>query len=247
MEFYSVAFTLPKKPELEFEIRPVTSENYTEAAKSFAETYATSNPLLLYFGISAQQYFDGVSLSLAKECAENNLGIIVYCKTNNEIACAVFHEDLKQSKRPIEYKDPKTDNIKGIRWVHYLRNQNLDLFKNLANSPDKCFRQRGFSTNKKYLNLGLATILSEFCLFKHPILKDARYFIGEDINPAMSRVHVKVGFEIVWEIAWEDFKDVEGCEYYAELNEFLEKNGYEKADKLRLAVFDREKHHANTK
>lgn len=242
MEVYPDSFTIPQNPELEFEILPVTAENYYETAVFYAKVYTESNPLVLFFKVSHEEYLNEITLSVAKESVETNMGIICYCKTNKEIASAVFYKDMAQMKGTINYKDPKEMETKRIRFIPYMRNENLELYKKLTEmEPNACLMQRGFCTSEKYAGLGLATIMSKFSLFKHPIIKNATFIIAEDIHPAVAKVHMKSGYEILWEKKWEDFKDVEGCEHYAELNDFLEKSGRRKVDKLRLALFDRKK------
>ncbi len=210
---YSAKFATKKMPNIEFEIKPITSEIIPDVAMEGARILTSSEPISasLHFTLEeALKFFTFLCFSNVQK----NLGICCYNKTDNEFAAAILNEDFHSPiTNPQEIIQAYDENdqeaqkkMEKIVAMYKTFGKEVPDYYKLPDGPMEVIHLIAGITSPKYRNLGLMTRLTRFMIHEHPLIKSARLIVTEASFPGSKVALERNGFKNVAQIHYREFK-----------------------------------------
>jgi hypothetical protein len=238
MSFKKIFFTR-RYPKIPFELRPVTSENYKDVAKLYADVFS-EEAVNLYFKVTQKMLYDYDCLPMATECMKANTGIACYDAEKNLLVGTLLYDDpIQLQDRFINSENELT--AKSCAFTKVYKEENKELFDKLAKSKEGWLHGAGFSIHPEYQNFGIGKYMQYFSMFEHPVLKNVRYFTFDATSTYSMKIAQQFQFEEVWAKSWEDIAKIPGFEYYLGMIQGIRKMNLPFDEYYRLYLFDRNK------
>jgi hypothetical protein len=210
---YSAKFVTKKRPNIEFEIRPITSEIIPEVAREGARILTDSEPIATSIHFNLEEAFKFLTF-LAFSNVQKNLGICMYNKTDNELAAALLNEDFYSPiTNPQEiikaYDETDQEGKKKLEKIvdmYKTFGKQVPAYYKVPDAPLQVIHLIAGITIPKYKNLGLMTRLVKFMVNEHPLIRRARLIVTEATFPGSKIAFEKNGFKNVAQIHYKEFK-----------------------------------------
>ena len=242
---FRVSYVPERKPELEFEICPMTSDRIEEINKTGAWVFCNFEAFFSSMNTS-QEDMNVIFDMLGKSCLKSGLGLVCYEKKTGDIAAVIYNGDMSEHAS-------LDDLIKLFRSQG--RHKLADIYvllKDIVEAGEKACPEAYEAPEKygeglhliiaacmpKYQGLGIITRMVEFMLNEHPLIKNYKHIVTEAFSIGSKIAFERNGFKTVNTLLFKEFEK-DGKRPLAHIEESMKSRGLRPSDGSRCMVFDR--------